>query len=84
MANGWAEISGWFAQRSVLPMVNLQATGTSAAQSREPIGRGLRIPVASPGDLVRMLSARGQERDKRTIETIQRVVEHDRGLTWER
>ena len=54
------------------------------AVRREPIGRGLRVPVASPGDLVRMLSALGREQDGLRIETMQRVVERDRGLTWER
>lgn len=53
------------------------------AVRREPIGRGLRVPVASPGDLVRMLSALGREQDTLTIETMQRVVERDRGLSWE-
>ena len=50
------------------------------AARREPIGQGLRIPVASPGDLVRMLSALGRERDELKIETMRRVVELDRGL----
>jgi hypothetical protein len=54
------------------------------AVRREPIGRGLRVPVASPGDLVRMLSALGREQDVLRIEMMQRVVERDRGLTWER
>jgi hypothetical protein len=53
------------------------------AVRREPIGRGLRVSVASPGDLVRMLSALGRDQDALTIETMQRVVERDRGLTWE-
>jgi hypothetical protein len=30
-----------------------------------------------------MLSARGREQDALTIETMQRVVERDRGLSWE-
>lgn len=54
------------------------------AVRREPIGRGLRVSVASPGDLVRMLSALGREQDELRIETMQRVVERDRGLTIER
>jgi hypothetical protein len=54
------------------------------AVRREPIGRGLRVSVASPGDLVRMLSALGREQDTLRIETMQRVVERDRGLGWER
>jgi hypothetical protein len=51
---------------------------------REPIGEGLRVPVASPGDLVRMLSALGRETDGLKLETMQRVVELDRGLRIER
>lgn len=54
------------------------------AVRREPIGRGLRVSVASPGDLVRMLSALAREQDALRIETMQRVVERDRGLSWER
>jgi hypothetical protein len=50
----------------------------------EPIGEGLRINVASPGDLVRMMSALGREPDELKIETMRRVVELDRGLTIER
>ncbi|HZT85692.1 MAG TPA: hypothetical protein VE984_09770 [Gaiellaceae bacterium] len=47
----------------------------------EPLGDGLRIAVASPGDLVRMLSALGRETDELTIETMQRVVELEHELT---
>jgi hypothetical protein len=54
------------------------------AARREPIGEGLRIEVASPGDLVRMLSALGREPDELKIETMRRVVELDRGLSIER
>lgn len=50
------------------------------AARREAIGEGLRIQVASPGDLVRMLSALGREPDELKIETMRRVVELDRGL----
>jgi hypothetical protein len=51
---------------------------------RQPIGEGLRPAVADPGDLVRMLEAFARERDRFTIETMQRAIEIDRGLTWER
>jgi hypothetical protein len=51
---------------------------------REPIGEGLRIQVAAPGDLVRMMSALGREPDELKIETMRRVVELDRGLSIER
>jgi hypothetical protein len=54
------------------------------AARMEPIGEGLRIQVASPGDLVRMLSALGREPDELKIETMRRVVELDRGLSIER
>jgi hypothetical protein len=49
-----------------------------------PIGEGLRPAVADPGDLVRMLEALGRDRDRFTIETMQRAIEIDRGLSWER
>jgi hypothetical protein len=50
----------------------------------EPIGDGLRPAVADPGDLVRMLEALGHEHDRFTIETMQRAIEIDHGLSWER
>ena len=37
-----------------------------------------------PRDLVRMLEALGREHDRFTIETMQRAMEIDRGLSWER
>lgn len=49
-----------------------------------PIGEGLRPAVADPGDLVRMLEALGREHDRFTIDTMQRAMEIDRGLSWER
>jgi hypothetical protein len=49
-----------------------------------PIGEGLRPAVADPGDLVRMLEALGREHDRFTIETMQRAIEIDRGLSRER
>jgi hypothetical protein len=52
--------------------------------SHEPIGEGLRPAVADPGDLVRMLDALGREQDRLVIETMQRAIELDRGLGWER
>ena len=50
------------------------------AARHEPLGKGLRVRVASPGDLVRMLSALAREDDALRIEMMQRVVELDRGL----
>lgn len=52
--------------------------------TREPIGEGLRPAVADPGDLVRMLEAHGREQDRIVIETMQRAIDLDRGLGWER
>jgi hypothetical protein len=49
-----------------------------------PIGEGLRPAVADPGDLVRMLEALGREHDRIVIETMQRAIELDRGIGWER
>ena len=54
------------------------------AASREPIGRGLRPSVASPGDLARMLSALGREQDTPNLIMMRRLIELDRGLTIER
>jgi hypothetical protein len=52
--------------------------------NREPLGRGLRPSVASPGDLVRMLEALGREPDPLVLETMRRVLELERSLTIER
>jgi hypothetical protein len=52
--------------------------------TREPIGEGLRPQIAGAADLVRMLEALGRDQDRVVIETMQRVVELDRGLSWER
>jgi hypothetical protein len=51
---------------------------------RVPVGEGLRPAVADPGDLVRMLEALGRDQDRFAIETMQRAIEIDRGLGWER
>ncbi|MBA2476877.1 MAG: hypothetical protein H0V40_13090 [Actinobacteria bacterium] len=53
------------------------------AASREYLGNRLRAEVSSPGDLVRMLWVLGRDVDARRIETMQRVVELDRGLGLE-
>jgi len=52
--------------------------------NREPLGHGLRPSVASPGDLVRMMEALGRQPDPLVLETMRRVLEMDRSLTWER
>jgi hypothetical protein len=49
------------------------------AAIREPIGRGLRPSVASPGDLARMLSALGREQDIPKLLMMRRLIELDRG-----
>jgi hypothetical protein len=65
-----------------------QPTGTRGQDDlrhrarRESLGEGLRVEVASAGDLVRMLEAHGAT-DPITMETMRRVVELDRGLSWE-
>jgi hypothetical protein len=52
--------------------------------NREPLGHGVRPSVASPGDLVRMMEALGRQPDPLVLETMRRVLELDRNLTWER
>jgi hypothetical protein len=47
--------------------------------SREPLGRGVRPSVASPGDLVRMLAVLDREQDRGPLQTMRRVIELDRG-----
>jgi hypothetical protein len=56
------------------------------AGTREPIGRGLRPSVTSPGDLARMLSALGREQDIPKLLMMRRLIELDRsrGLSIER
>ncbi len=51
---------------------------------RLPIGEGLRPDVADPGDLLRMLEALDREHDRIVTETLQRAIEIDRGIGWER
>src|SRR5262245_44134639 len=47
--------------------------------SREPLGRGVRPSVASPGDLARMLAALDREQDREPLQTMRRVIELNRG-----
>jgi hypothetical protein len=56
------------------------------AAIREPIGRGLRPSVASPGDLARMLSALGRDEDIPKLLMMRRLIELDRsrGISIER
>jgi hypothetical protein len=50
------------------------------AGSREPLGRGVRPQVASPGDLARMLGALEREHEIPTLLRLRRVIELDREL----
>jgi hypothetical protein len=50
------------------------------AAERQPIGRGLRPSVASPGDLARMLSALGREQDIPNLIMMRRLIELEHGL----
>ncbi|MFL5937244.1 MAG: hypothetical protein ACJ76U_10435 [Gaiellaceae bacterium] len=56
------------------------------AASREPLGQGVRPSVASPGDLARMLGARGRDVDLENLRMLRRLIalERSRGLSWER
>jgi hypothetical protein len=51
------------------------------AAERQPIGRGLRPSVASPGDLARMLSALGREQDIPNLIMMRRLIELEHGLS---
>jgi hypothetical protein len=48
--------------------------------SGEPLGRGVRPQVASPGDLARMLGALDHEQDLPTLLRLRRLIELDREL----
>jgi hypothetical protein len=50
------------------------------AAERQPIGRGLRPSVASPGDLARMLSGLGREEDIPRLTMMRRLIELEHGL----
>jgi hypothetical protein len=56
------------------------------AATREPLGQGVRPWVASPGDLARMLGARGRDVDIENLRMLRRLIalERRRGLGWER
>jgi hypothetical protein len=49
--------------------------------SREPLGRGVRPQVASPGDLARMLGALEREHEIPTLLRLRRLIELDRELS---
>jgi hypothetical protein len=50
---------------------------------REPLGRGVRPQVASPGDLARMLSALEREQEIPTLLRLRRLIELEREPTVE-
>jgi hypothetical protein len=52
--------------------------------SREPLGKGLRPQVASPGDLARTLGALEREDDIPTLLRLRRLIELDRELSRSR
>jgi len=56
------------------------------AANREPLGRGIRPPVASIGDLARMASAHDRERSLEQVRQLRRLtaLERSRGRTIER
>jgi hypothetical protein len=50
------------------------------AATREPLGRGLRPPVASTGDLARMLAALGRDEDRPKLQALRQVAELEQSL----
>jgi hypothetical protein len=53
------------------------------AATREPLGRGLRPPVASTDDLGRMLAARDREEDRAKLRQLRELADLERGLALE-
>ena len=53
------------------------------AATREPIGRGLRVPVASTADLARMLAALGRESDVPKLLALRRLQALEPSLSRE-
>ena len=51
------------------------------AANREPLGRGVRPSVASPGDLARMLASLGREEDTEKLHQLRRLIELERART---
>jgi hypothetical protein len=48
--------------------------------TREPLGGGVRAPVASVSDLVRMAAALGREQDAAPLAQLRRLQERERGI----
>ena len=53
------------------------------AATREPLGRGLRPPVASTDDLGRMLAAWDREEDRAKLRQLRELADLERGLALE-
>jgi hypothetical protein len=54
------------------------------ASTREPLGQGVRAPVASVGDLARMLAALGRATDAERLAVLRRLAELERSRGIER
>jgi hypothetical protein len=50
------------------------------AASREHLGSGVRVAIASVGDLARMTAALGREQDEPALRMLHRIAEIDRSL----
>ena len=48
---------------------------------REPLGRGLRPQVASPGDLARLIGLLGREEELQALLRLRRLIALDRRLS---
>lgn len=53
------------------------------AASREHLGSGVRVAIASVGDLARMTAAFGREQDEPALRMLHRIAEIDRSLGHE-
>lgn len=53
------------------------------AATREPLGQGIRAPIASAPDLIRILAAQGREQDLVLERRLRRVVELEQTLALE-
>jgi hypothetical protein len=82
------EVVGLITDRGELKIV-AEPIGTSGyedlrrAATREPLGRGLRPPVASIDDLGRMLAAWDREQDRAKLRQLRELADLERGLALE-
>jgi hypothetical protein len=58
--------------------------GLRVRSNRENLGHGVRPPIASLADCVRMLDASERPIDRKRIERVRRMMELERGLTRDR